>query len=260
MNYFPIGFRLWYTVLPLLVAMAGCGSHSGASSPNGDDLTKDEAHVTVLTEPARTSTLTEVVEGLGRCEALPDRIATLAPAVEGHVHELLVAQGDMVKKGQTIVELDKVVAQADLAEKTATRDGLKASLALLKSLPRPEERRANELAVAQAKVAIERAKSLVEGIELLHKDGNLASKQQLFDARKAMEAAELQQQAAEANLSAMMIGPRPEAVAEAEGKIKTADGLVAFSQAHLDYHTIRASDRRRARQPDLPSWPDDRRG
>ena len=38
----------------------------------------------------------------------------------------------------------------------------------------------------------------------------------------------------------MMIGPRPEAVAEAEGKIKTADALVDFSQAHLDYHTIRA--------------------
>ena len=38
----------------------------------------------------------------------------------------------------------------------------------------------------------------------------------------------------------MMIGPRPEAIAEAEGKIKTADALVAFSQAHLDYHTIRS--------------------
>ena len=38
----------------------------------------------------------------------------------------------------------------------------------------------------------------------------------------------------------MMIGPRPEAVAEAEGKIKTADALVAFSRAHLEYHTIRS--------------------
>ncbi len=38
----------------------------------------------------------------------------------------------------------------------------------------------------------------------------------------------------------MMIGPRPEAVAEAEGRIKTADALVDFSRAHLKYHTIRA--------------------
>ena len=72
--------------------------------------------------------------------------------------KLVVKQGETVKKGQPIVELDKSVALADLAEKTATRDGLKASLALLKSVPRPEERRANELAIEQAKVALERAK------------------------------------------------------------------------------------------------------
>lgn len=80
--------------------------------------------------------MTETVDGLGRSEALPDHIATLTPAVEGHVHELLVAQGDTVKRGQPIVEFDTVVARADLKEKTATRDGLKTSLALLTSLPR----------------------------------------------------------------------------------------------------------------------------
>ncbi len=63
-----------------------------------------------------------------------------------------------MKKGQPIVELDQAVAQADLEEKTATRDGLKASLALLKSLPRAEERRANELAIEQAKIAVAQAK------------------------------------------------------------------------------------------------------
>lgn len=161
MRIFVITFRLWYVALPLLVAMAGCGAHSGASPADGEDSAKGEAHVTVRAEPARTSTLPEAVDGLGRCESLPDHIATLTPAVEGHIHELLVAQGDTVKKGQPIVELDKSVAQADLAEKTATRDGLRASLVLLQSLPRPAERRANELAIEQAKVAVEQAKAAV---------------------------------------------------------------------------------------------------
>ncbi len=62
----------------------------------------------------------------------------------------------------------------------------------------------------------------------------------MFVADKALEQAVIQQQVAEAQLKVMMIGPRPEAIAEAEGKIKTADALVAFSRAHLDYHTIRA--------------------
>jgi len=183
--------------------------------------------------------LTETVEGLGRCEALPEHIATLTPAVEGHVHELLVAQGDAVKKGQPIVELDRAVAQADLAEKTASRDGLKASLALLKSLPRPEERRVSELAVEQAKVAVAQAREVVDRLRPL-RDRHEVSEQQLFIAEKALEQASIQQKTAEAQVRVMMIGPRPEAVAESEGKIKTADALVAFSQAHLDYHTIRA--------------------
>ncbi len=88
------------------------------------------------------------------------------------------------------------------------------------------------MAVEQAKAVADRLRPLLGRHEV--------SEQQLFDAEKAVEQAEIQQQTAEAQLQVMMIGPRPEAVAEAEGKIKTADALVAFSQAHLEYHTIRA--------------------
>jgi RND family efflux transporter MFP subunit len=232
-------WRWWHAALPLLAAFAGCGTHGGPATAEEEHSSEGEAHVTVRTEPARIGTLTEAVEGLGRCESLPDHIATLTPAVEGHVHELLVAQGDSVKKGQPIVELDRAVAQADLAEKTATWNGLKASLALLESRPRPEEQRANKLAVEQAKVAVEQAKVAVDRLRPLLARHE-ASEQQLFDAKRAVKQAMIQQETAEATLHAMMIGPRPEAVAEAEGKIKTAAALVAFSQAHLDFHTIRA--------------------
>jgi RND family efflux transporter MFP subunit len=227
-------------IFALMAALAGCGAHGKAAPQEEEEESKKgEAHVTVRAASARVGPLTETVEGLGRCEALPDQIATLTPAVEGHVHELVVALGDAVKKGDPIVELDKVVAQADLAEKTATSDGLKASLALLKSLPRKEERRPNELAVAQAKVAVERARAIVESLESL-RSNSLTSKQQLFDAQKALELAQFQEQAAEATLRGMMIGPRAEAITEALGRIKTADALVALSRARLEFHTIRA--------------------
>ena len=252
--------RWWCWRAPFLLFMtcAGCGGHGDAAAPDEGDAGKVEAHVAVRTEPARLGAMTETVEGLGRCEALPDHIATLTPAVEGHVHELLVKQGDAVKKGQPIVELDRAVARADLAEKTATRDGLKASLALLKSLPRPEERRANELAVEQAKVAVERAKAVAEGSNR-SRGNNLTSRSSSSSTpRKALEAARVQQKAAEATLQAMMIGPRPEAVAEAEGKIKTADALVALLPGPSRLSHDPRADRRHARQPDVPPRPDDR--
>jgi multidrug efflux pump subunit AcrA (membrane-fusion protein) len=233
------GRQWWYTAIPLAVALAGCGLHGGTAPEDEKHGDEHEAHVEVKTEPARLGTLTETVEGLGRCEALPDHIATLTPAVEGHVHELLVAQGDAVKKGQPIVELDTAVARADLEEKTATRDGLKASLVLLKSLPRAEERRGTELTVEQAKLAVAQAREAADRLRPLLARREV-SEQQMFIADKALEQAVIQQQMAEAQLKVMMIGPRPEAVAEAGGKIKTADALVDFSKAHLDYHTIRA--------------------
>ena len=114
----------------------------------------------------------------------PDHIATLTPAVEGHVHELLVAQGDVVKKGQPIVELDTAVTRADIEEKTATRDGLKASLALLKSIPRPEERRATELTIEQAKLAVAQAKEAADRLRPLLARREV-SEQQMFIAEKA---------------------------------------------------------------------------
>jgi multidrug efflux pump subunit AcrA (membrane-fusion protein) len=231
--------RRWWTVsFPLLLVCCGCHSHGG-SATSEEASSEAEASVTVRVVPARFDTSARVVEGLGRCEALPDHIAPLTPAVEGHVHELLVEQGRPVKKGQPIVELDKAVAQADLAEKSATRDGLVASLALLKSIPRPEERRATELAVEQAKVALEQARIASDRLRSLVSRHEVPE-QQVQDAERAVRLAEIQLQTAEATLHVMMIGPRPEAVAEAEGKIKTADGLVAFSRAHLNYHTIRA--------------------
>ncbi len=227
----------WLPLAAILVGIAGCGRSGdpGATADAG----ASEPHVTVKVEPARLGILSEAVEGLGRCEALPDHLATLTPAVEGHVQALLVKQGDPVRKGQPIVELDKAVAQADLAEKTATRDGLKASLTLLKSLPRPEEQKPMELAIDQAKVAVERAQAVVNKLRPLLARQE-ASPQVVFDAEKALATARLLQETAEAQHHVHMIGPRTEAIAESESKIKTADGLLAFSQAHLDFHTIRS--------------------
>ncbi|MHB1557160.1 MAG: efflux RND transporter periplasmic adaptor subunit [Isosphaeraceae bacterium] len=232
-------FRWWIVALPLLVGCAGCESHSETVKGEEGGAEEAEAAVTVRVVPARFERAARTIEGLGRCEALPDHIAPLTPAVEGHVHELLVEQGREVKRGQPIVELDRAVAQADLAEKTATRDGLVASLALLKSIPRPEESRANELAVEQAKITLEQSRIAADRLRPLVKRHEVPE-QQLQDAERAVHLAELQKETAEATLHAMLIGPRREAIAEAEGRIKTADALVAFSRAHLEYHTIRS--------------------
>ena len=231
--------RWWMMVALLCVGLAGCRKEIPTAEAKDEHSEDGEAHVTVRVEAARRGNIAQTVEGLGRSEAIPAKLAMLTPAVEGHVHDLVVKQGEMVKKGQPIVELDQSVPLADLAEKTATRDGLKASLVLLKSIPRPEERRSNELAVEQAKVALERAKIALERLRPLRARGEIPETQ-IVDGELAVTSARILQQTAEAQLHVTLIGPRPEAVAEAEAKITVANGAVAFSKAHLDLHTIRA--------------------
>ncbi len=231
--------RWWMLVGLLCIGLSGCHNESQTAETKEDKSGDKEAHVSVRVEPARRTTIVETAEGLGRSEAIPTKLATLTPAVEGHVHELAAKQGDNVKKGQPIVELDQSVALADLAEKTATRDSLKAALVLLKSLPRSEERKSNELAIEQANVALQRAKAAAERLRPLLARHEV-SEQQVFEADLAVTSAEIMYKTAEAQLQVTLIGPRPEAVAEAEAKIAVADGAVAFSKAHLDLHTIRS--------------------
>ncbi len=227
--------RRWLAASAVLLAAAvGCGHEGDAEHEE-----EVESEVYVKAEPARRGTVSESIAGLGRIEALPDHLATLTPAVEGHVHALLVQQGEVVRKGQAIVELDRAAALADFAEKSSIRDGLVASLTLLKSLPRTEEQQPLKLAVEQAQVGLDRARRLADEVRKLE-SSKLASSQQLFDAEKALDTARLQLETAQSQYKIQMIGPRPEAVAEAEAKIKTAAAAVEFSKAHLDYHTIRA--------------------
>ena len=95
--------------LLFLVGTIGCEStHETATEGHPEGVT--EAYVAVRTEVSRRGVMSETVEGLGRCEALPDRIATLTPAVEGHVHKSFIKQGEQVKKGQPIIALDETVA------------------------------------------------------------------------------------------------------------------------------------------------------
>jgi multidrug efflux pump subunit AcrA (membrane-fusion protein) len=220
--------------------IAGCSAKGAAEAePDGAANEAEDAAVTVTVQPVLRRVGMVGIEGLGRCEAIPDRMATLTPAVEGHVHKLLARLGQTVKAGQPIVELDRQVAEADLVEKTATRDGLDAALALLKSLPREEEQTPHKLAIEQARIAVARAKAIADKLHPLLKRHEV-SEQQVFDADQALATAELAQETAESQLHVLLIGPRPEAIAEAEARIKTAEGAVEFSKAHLDFHTIRA--------------------
>ena len=119
----------------LALFVGGCQSRSPAPGRGASD--EADAEVAVRTQLAQRRTIAQVVQGLGSCEALLNATATLAPAVEGRVLEILAKHGDAVKAGQPIVQLDPRVAEANFSEKKLTREGLEASLRLLEGVAPP---------------------------------------------------------------------------------------------------------------------------
>ncbi len=200
---------------------------------------EEPAKVDVRCVPARRLPFAITVDGLGRTEPLPECVGSLTAAVEGQVYELLVKLGDSVKAGQRILQLDPTVAKATLAEKEANKDSLVAARKLLESLPRPEERRAAELAIEQAKISVEHDELQVENLRKLLATKDVSEKV-LHDEEVLLKQAKVTLQTAEAQLKLLMTGPRPEAVAEAQTKIVMAEQAVASSQESLALHTLRA--------------------
>ncbi len=227
----------WKFALAFLIVPAVAGCACSTAEPPADE--EHEAAVTVRVEPAEYRTLPQVIKALGQCEAVVGKLAMLTPALEGHVHAILVEQGAKVTAGQPIIELDTSLPAADLAEKTAAGDAAKASLALLKSLPRAQEQQITKLAIEQASVAYQRAKSALDSLKPLA-ERNEVSRQQMFDAEKAAEAARLLMESAQAAHHISVMGPRDEAAAEAQARVKIAEQATKTSQVRLDLHTLRA--------------------
>jgi multidrug efflux pump subunit AcrA (membrane-fusion protein) len=87
----------------LAVAMSGCHRSGQAAT---DEEKKAYAPVPVHVVPAELRTMTQVVVGLGSCEPLLNKTATLTPVIEGRVMAILARPGKPVKGGQAIVQLD----------------------------------------------------------------------------------------------------------------------------------------------------------
>ena len=224
----------------LIAAGAGCGrSPASADAAAPADKADEGAGINVRAVAAELRTIKETVVAFGRCEALPDRVASLTPGVEGQVATLLAKVGDTVKQNQPIVQLDAHIAHANLAEKTANRDGLKASLQLLKAPPARAELKVQESAIEQAKLAYEKAQAAVDRLRPLSEKQQIPPAQ-LYEAEMAASQAKLQREAAEAQLQAMKLGPRVEAVEEAQSHIYTAEATVESAQVQLNLFTLKS--------------------
>jgi RND family efflux transporter MFP subunit len=97
------GFRPSALAAALVLLLLGCGA--GSAPP--------QRLPRVSSQPLRERRFEQVVEGIATLEALQE--VKLAAQVSGRIERLLVRQGDRVRRGSLLLELDQVQARAEVA-------------------------------------------------------------------------------------------------------------------------------------------------
>ena len=167
------------------------------------------------------------------------RQVDLAFNAAGTVQRLTKQEGDRVKAGDLLAELDDEALRHALTLAQARRDAAKAQLDLQLAGTRIEEineARAN-LDAAKASLANAEATFLRQQ-ELVRRD--VASRQVFDDARMTFDAARARLAQFEATLTKAINGPRPEEIAATRANLEAAEATVALARTQLAHTKLTA--------------------
>ncbi|MFN3480911.1 MAG: HlyD family secretion protein [Thermodesulfovibrionales bacterium] len=150
----------------------------------------------------------------------------------GRVVELLVEEGQKVKKGDRLAILDSAELESQVAQHRAYLNEAIARLQELKAGSRPQEIEQAEANVRYAEAELIKAKKDFERAEYLYRNGAISA-QQMDTAKKVYDTAQSQHKKALEALSLVKEGPRKEEIRAAENRVKQAEAALKASEERL---------------------------
>lgn len=161
------------------------------------------------------------------------RQVDLAFNAEGRVTQMFLHEGDPVKAGELLAELDDGTYASELALAQAKKDSAKAQLDLLLAGSRQEniDHARAELAAGQANLAHAQT-SFARQASLVGRGAT--TEQSLEDARMQLDAAQAGVNAEQAALTELINGPRPQEIEAARAQYAAAVAQVQLAQTELD--------------------------
>jgi HlyD family secretion protein len=179
----------------------------------------------------RYAPLVRTLQFAARVEAL-SRV-DIGSTLTGRVEQVLVREGDTVRAGDALVQLEAAEAAAALAQAQAARVQAQARLAGLRSTGRG----AAQAAVEQAQAALNAAQSEFARVQQLVAQGFLSASRQ-DDARRARDVAAAQ--LASARTQAQAVGEHGAEVAQAQAQLAQAQAGIEAARARLAQTRLRA--------------------
>ncbi|QID16586.1 HlyD family efflux transporter periplasmic adaptor subunit [Nitrogeniibacter mangrovi] len=169
------------------------------------------------------------------------REVDLAFNASGRVAEVLVREGDPVRKGQVLARLDTTRLALSLQQAQAQAQAQRSQVAKLKAGSRPEEIRQAAAERDAAQVAVREARQVYErqrGLLAKH----FIAQQQVDSARNVLAAAQQRLKAADESYRLAQLGPRAEDVAAAEAGLAAQTAAVAGLEHDLTEGTLVAPE------------------
>lgn len=150
----------------------------------------------------------------------------------GRIKDILVHEGDRVKTGQLLAELDPVRLQADLKRKESELVLQQQVVAKLKHGSRPEEIQEARDKVKSLQAQVNDARITYERLHRMYLRKSVA-RQQVDDAQAGYLALQHQLQAEQQVLALAVKGPRIEDIAAAEAKLHAGEAAVTLARQKL---------------------------
>ncbi|MFP2237975.1 secretion protein HlyD [Pseudescherichia vulneris] len=165
------------------------------------------------------------------------RTVNMSFRVGGRLQALQVDEGDAVKKGQTLGEIDHAPYQNALMQAEANVAAAQAKYDLLLAGYRDEEIAQTEAAVRQAKAAYDYAQNFYQRQLGLWKSRTISAND-LENARSSRDQAQATLKSAQDKLSQYHAGNRPQEIAQAKASLEQAQAQLAQSQLDLQDTTL----------------------
>ncbi len=158
---------------------------------------------------------------------------TVSSKTAGQVKSLNFKEGDLVKKGDLLVEIDHDLLDIQLRQAEAGVDLAMAQLKLLKSGARREDIRQSEDLLKQAKINLDLAKKDKERTEELFRQ-DAATEKLYQDASARYDLALTQYNSAKENLQKVKTIVRPEEIEQSQANLKRAVSSVDLLKKNIE--------------------------
>jgi HlyD family secretion protein len=177
-----------------------------------------------------------LIEASGTIECTTINVASKVPGI---VTSLTAQEGDRVDSGAVIATIDHSDLDWQLAQATARHALARANLAQAVNGPRSEDIAQAEAAVAQASVQLGGAQTDLLRVKKLRAGGS-ATQRQLDNATTRADAGVAGLKQAQATLSKLRAGTRPEQIAAARASVAQAEAAVKSIEQRITDCTVRA--------------------